>query len=54
MSGITAKITFRMRNEISEKMHRLPLKYYDKTTHGEVLSRITNDVDTITQTMNRA
>jgi ATP-binding cassette subfamily B multidrug efflux pump len=54
MSGITAKITFRMRNEISEKMHRLPLKYYDKTTHGEVLSRITNDVDTITQTMNQS
>jgi ATP-binding cassette subfamily B protein len=54
MSGITAKVTFRMRNNISEKMHSLPLGYYDKTTHGEVLSRITNDVDTISQTMNQS
>jgi ATP-binding cassette subfamily B protein len=54
MSGVTAKVTFRMRNEISEKMHALPLSYYDKTTHGEVLSRITNDVDTISQTMNQS
>jgi ATP-binding cassette subfamily B protein len=54
MSGITAKVTFRMRNNISEKMHSLPLGYYDKTSHGEVLSRITNDVDTISQTMNQS
>ena len=54
MSGITAKVTFRLRNNISEKMHNLPLGYYDKTTHGEVLSRITNDVDTISQTMNQS
>ncbi|AEV29222.1 ABC-type multidrug transport system, ATPase and permease component [Sphaerochaeta pleomorpha str. Grapes] len=54
MSGITAKVTFRLRNNISEKMHSLPLGYYDKTTHGEVLSRITNDVDTISQTMNQS
>ena len=54
MSGMTMKITYRMRNDISEKMHRLPLGYYDKTTHGDVLSRITNDVDTISQTMNQS
>jgi ATP-binding cassette subfamily B protein len=54
MSGVTAKVTFRLRNNISEKMHSLPLGYYDKTTHGEVLSRITNDVDTISQTMNQS
>ena len=54
MSGIAAKVTFRLRNNISEKIHSLPLGYYDKTTHGEVLSRITNDVDTINQTMNQS
>ena len=54
MSGVTAKVTFKLRNDISEKMHKLPLKYYDKITHGEVLSRITNDVDTISQTLNQS
>ncbi|HZK43565.1 MAG TPA: ABC transporter ATP-binding protein [Syntrophomonadaceae bacterium] len=54
MSGVNAKVIFKMRKDISEKMHRLPLKYYDKTTIGEVLSRITNDVDTISQTLNRS
>ncbi|WP_320128356.1 ABC transporter ATP-binding protein [uncultured Sphaerochaeta sp.] len=54
MSGVTAKVTFRLRNNISEKMHRLPLGYYDKTSNGDVLSRITNDVDTISQTMNQS
>jgi ATP-binding cassette subfamily B protein len=53
MAGITAKVSFRLRNDISEKMHALPLGYYDKTTHGDVLSRITNDVDTISQMMNQ-
>lgn len=54
MSGVTMKITYKMRNDISYKMHKLPLSYYDKTTHGEVLSRITNDVDTISQTLNQS
>ncbi|WP_099204498.1 ABC transporter ATP-binding protein [Scatolibacter rhodanostii] len=54
MSGITMKITYTMRNDISAKTHKLPLGYYDKTTHGEVLSRITNDVDTISQTLNQS
>ncbi|MFA9379815.1 MAG: ABC transporter ATP-binding protein [Acetanaerobacterium sp.] len=54
MSGVSAKVTFRLRNDISEKMHKLPFGYYDKTTHGEVLSRITNDVDTISQTLNQS
>ena len=54
MSGVTAKVTFKLRNDISDKMHKLPLGYYDKTTHGEVLSRITNDVDTISQTFNQS
>ena len=47
MTGISQKMTYRMRKEISEKINRLPMKYFDKTTHGEVLSRVTNDVDTL-------
>ena len=54
MSDVTAKITFRLRKDISEKMHRLPFGYYDKVTHGEILSRITNDVDTISQSLNQS
>ena len=54
MSGITKKVTFKMRNDINDKIHKLPLGYYDRTTHGEVLSRITNDVDTISQTLNQS
>ena len=53
MSGITAKLTFRMRNDIGSKIHRLPLSFYDNVTHGEILSRITNDVDTISQTLSQ-
>lgn len=54
MSGVSMKITYRFRKDISEKMNRLPLKYYDSRTHGEVLSRITNDVDTVNQTLNQS
>ena len=54
MSAVTAKVTFKLRNDIGEKMHKLPLGFYDKTTHGDVLSRITNDVDTISQTLNQS
>ncbi|WPX08680.1 ABC transporter ATP-binding protein [Anaerocellum danielii] len=54
MSGITMKITYRLRKEISEKINRLPLKYFESTNQGEILSRITNDVDTITQTLNQS
>jgi len=53
MAGVTMRITHRMRNEINAKIHRLPFGYYDKTTHGEVISRITNDVDTINQSLNQ-
>ncbi|MDD3653970.1 MAG: ABC transporter ATP-binding protein [Desulfotomaculaceae bacterium] len=54
MSAVTAEVTFKLRKDISEKMHKLPLGYYDKTTYGEVLSRITNDVDTISHTLNQS
>lgn len=47
MTGITQKICYRMRREISEKINRMPMKYFESRTYGEVLSRITNDVDTL-------
>ena len=54
MTGVTMKVTYRMRGEISAKVQRLPFSYYDTTTNGEVLSRLTNDVDMITQTLNQS
>lgn len=54
MTGISMKLTYRLRRDISQKINRLPLKYYDKTSNGEVLSRITNDVDTLSQTLNQS
>ncbi len=52
MSGVTMEVTYKLRKEIDQKISRLPLKYYDTCTHGEVLSRITNDVDMISQSLN--
>jgi ATP-binding cassette subfamily B protein len=54
MTNVSMKLTYRFRKEISEKINRMPLQYFDNTTHGEVLSRITNDVDTISQTLNQS
>ena len=54
MSGVSMKLTYRLRQDISDKIHRLPLGFYDKTTHGEVLSRITNDVDSIGQSLSQS
>lgn len=54
MTGIATDITYRFRREISEKINRLPLKYFDGTTHGEVLSRITNDADTVNQSLSQS
>ena len=54
MAGVTQKVTFNLRKEISEKINKLPLKYFDKQTHGEVLSRITNDIDTVSQSLNQS
>ena len=51
MSGIAMKITYAFRKEISEKIKRLPLKYFDTKTHGDILSRVTNDIDTISMTL---
>jgi ATP-binding cassette subfamily B multidrug efflux pump len=54
MTGVAMKVTYTLRKNISEKIDRLPLKYFDTRTHGEVLSRVTNDVDTVGQTLNQS
>lgn len=54
MSGVSNQVSYRFRKEISEKMNRLPMKYFDSKTHGEVLSRITNDVDTLSQSLSQS
>ncbi len=54
MSSVSMNITYRFRREIAEKINRMPLRYFDGTNHGEVLSRITNDVDTVSQTLNQS
>ena len=54
ISGVAQKVSYNMRKEISEKINRMPLRYFDTKTHGEVLSRVTNDVDTVSQTLNQS
>ncbi len=54
MTRISTDITYVFRKDISNKISRIPIKYFDKITHGEVLSRITNDVDTISQTLSQS
>lgn len=54
MSGITQKVCFRFREDISKKINRMPMKYFESRTVGEVLSRITNDVDTLGQGLNQS
>ncbi|MBM6648461.1 ABC transporter ATP-binding protein [Bacillus sp. RIT 809] len=54
ISGVAQKVSYNFRKEIDEKINRMPLNYFDKTTHGEVLSRITNDIDTVSQTLNQS
>ena len=54
MTGVSQKICYRMRREISEKINRMPLKYFESRTYGEVLSRVTNDVDTLGMGLNQS
>ena len=54
MSDVAMNITYRFRKDIAEKINRMPLRYFDGTSHGEVLSRVTNDVDTVSQTLNQS
>ncbi len=54
VTGVAQKISYNLRREISQKVNRLPLKYFDTVTHGEVLSRVTNDVDTVSQSLSQS
>jgi ATP-binding cassette subfamily B multidrug efflux pump len=54
MAGISMDVTYRFRKDISEKINKMPLKYFDGTNHGEILSRVTNDVDTVSQTLSQS
>jgi len=54
MSAVSMKITYRFRRDISSKINRMPLRYFDNTNQGEVISRVTNDVDAINQTLNQS
>ncbi len=54
MAGISQRVTFDLRDDLSDKIDRLPLSYFDARTHGDVLSRVTNDIETISQTLNQS
>ncbi len=54
MATVTQKLSKRLRRDISEKINRLPLRYFDNTTYGNILSRVTNDIDTLSQTLNQS
>ena len=54
MAGVSQKVVYDMRRQVDDKLSRLPLKYFDGRTHGEILSRITNDVDTVAQTLQQS
>ncbi len=54
LTGITQKVTYNFRKQISEKIHRMPMNYFDTTSHGEILSRVTNDIDTLSQSLNQS
>ena len=54
VTGVAQKASYNLRKEISQKINRLPLKYFDSVTYGDVLSRVTNDVDTVSQSLNQS
>lgn len=54
VTGVAQKVSYNLRAQISEKVNKLPLKYFDKVSHGDVLSRVTNDVDTVSQSLNQS
>lgn len=53
MTGISNDVTYNLRKDISKKINKIPMKYFESRTHGEILSRITNDVDTLQTGINR-
>ncbi len=54
MTGVSNKIGYQLRKEMNEKIDKLPLSYFDKHSHGDILSRFTNDVDTLVQSLNQS
>ena len=54
VTGVAQRVSYNLRDEISEKINKLPLKYFDKVSHGDVLSRVTNDVDKISESLNQS
>ncbi len=54
LTGVTQKVSYKLRKDISEKINRVPLKYFDRTSYGDLLSRVTNDVDSISQNLNQS
>lgn len=54
MTNVSQKVTYKLRNDIVQKINKLPMNYFDKKTNGEVLSVITNDVDTLSQNLNQS
>ena len=54
LTHVSNNVSYQMRKDISEKIHRMPMKYFESRTYGEVLSRVTNDVDTLGQSLNQS
>ncbi len=54
MTNVAIQVTYQMRRDVMEKIHRMPFRYFDGTQHGDILSRLTNDVDTVNQTLNQS
>lgn len=54
MSGISAKVAYKFRKDLSEKIHRMPMNYFDRNSHGEILSRVTNDIDTLSTSLSQS
>ncbi len=54
MAGVSQRLSYDLRKRLAAKVHRLPMSYFDRVTHGEILSRVTNDVDTLGQSMNQS
>ena len=54
MTSVAQKLTYRLRNDLIKKINKLPMRYFDKRTNGEVLSIITNDIDTLSQNLNQS
>ena len=54
MTGVSQRLTYNLRNDLAKKINKLPMSYFDKKTKGEVLSIVTNDIDTVSQNLNQS